>query len=219
MRPLLLAVPLLLAAAPAAHAAEVHTDRDCYLQTDKTTVSVAASGFPAGQPYTVAVDDLPLSGTNTIGADGTMTGAFNPPALEDAENQRVFDLAVESAGQRAATRFTVTRFKASFSPSKGDPARLKVRFSAFGFGLGQANPAIYVHYVAPNGRVRTTVRLGRAQGQCGAIPRTAKRRLFPFARPAHGTWRLQFDTSKRYRKGTQKSPFLFYALGVRVRSA
>jgi hypothetical protein len=222
MRPLLLAVAgLLAAAAPAAaQAAEIHTDRDCYLQTDKTTVSVQATGFPAGLPATVSLDGQPLEGGSTaIGGDGTMTGAFNPPGLARRELQETFTLAVDAAGTTATTRFTVTRFRATFTPSRGDPAKLRVRFAVHGFGLDRPGQMVYVHYVAPGGKLRKTVALGHARGQCGAIPRTAKRRLFPFAHPKHGKWRLQFDTSRRYVKGTAKSSFLFYTVGVRVRAA
>ncbi len=222
MRTLLLAVPAVLAAAApaAAQAAEIHTDRDCYLQTEKTTVSVQATGFAAGVPATVTLDGEPLAGGSAmIGGDGTLTGAFNPPALARREVQQTYTLSVDAGGQQAMTRFTVTRFRATFSPSRGDPAKLRVRFAAYGFGLDQPGRRIYVHYVAPGGKLRKTVALGHARGQCGSIPRTAKRRLFPFANPRHGKWRLQFDTSRRYVKGTRTSPFLFYTVGVRVRAA
>jgi hypothetical protein len=126
---------------------------------------------------------------------------------------------VQSDALAASTTFTVTRFKASFSPSKGDPAKLQVRFAVSGFGLGSPDPDVYVHYVAPGGKLKQTVRLGRAQGQCGSIVRTAKRRLFPFANPKHGKWALQFDTSKAYKRGVKGSPFLFYTVGVNVHSA
>jgi len=225
MRPFLLALPAVLAlpaaVAPAtSQAAEIHTDRGCYLQTDKTTVSVQATGFPVGQPATVSLDGEPLDGgPATTGGDGTLTGAFNPPALSAHEPQGTFTLRLDVGDTGATTRFTVTRFRARFSPSHGDPARLRVRFSVYGFGLEEPGQTVYVHYVAPGGALRKTVALGHARGQCGAIPRTAKRRLFPFAHPRHGRWRLQLDTRKTYVKGTAKSSFLFYTLGVRVRTA
>ena len=75
-----------------------------------------------------------------------------------------------------------------------------MRFKVFGFGLVTANPIVYLHYVRPNGKLKRTIRLGRAQGVCGQIKRTARKKLFPFS-AERGKWKLQFDTRRRYRKG------------------
>jgi hypothetical protein len=221
MRRLVAALPLTLLFVPAAaRGAEVRTDRSCYLETDKTTVTISGNGYTPARPYTVSLDDQALAGgSGTMDAAGAMQGAFTPPALAKDENERTFTVGVQSDALAASTTFTVTRFKAGFSPSKGDPAKLRVRFAVSGFGLGTPDPDVYVHYVAPGGKLRETVRLGRARGQCGSIARTAKRRLFPFANPRHGKWALQFDTSKRYRRGVKGSPFLFYTVGVNVHRA
>jgi hypothetical protein len=217
MRRLVAVLPLsLVAAVPAtAHATAVQTDRACYLQTDRTNVTVSGNGFAAGKPYSVLLDGQPLEGAvNTIDANGTMQGAFAPPMLARDELQRTFTVAVDSDTLSAQTQFTVTRLKANFTPSEGDPTKLRVRFSVAGFGLAAPNPDVYVHYVTPKGRLKKTVRLGKATGQCGRIARTAKRRLFPFARPGLGKWQLQFDTSKSFTKGVTGSKFLFYSVGV-----
>ena len=71
-----------------------------------------------------------------------------------------------------------------------------------------------MHYIAPGGKLKQTVRLGKATGQCGRIAQTAKRRLFPFAAPKLGKWQLQFDTAKSFTKGVTGSKFLFYSVGV-----
>jgi hypothetical protein len=221
MRRIVAALPLALLLLPAAaRGAEIQTDRSCYLETDHTTVTISGNGYTPARPYTVLLDDQALAGgAGTMDAGGAMQGAFTPPALAKDESQRMFTVGVQSDALAASTTFTVTRFKASFSPSKGDPAKLKVRFAVSGFGLGVPDPDVYVHYVAPGGKLRQTVRLGRAQGQCGNIARTAKRRLFPFADPKHGKWALQFDTSKTYQRGVKGSPFLFYTVGVNVHRA
>jgi hypothetical protein len=222
MRRAVAALPLALMLLPAAAArgAEVQTDRTCYLETDKTTVTISGNGYTPARPYTVSLDATPLAGgAGTIDAAGAMRGAFTPPALTKDQNERMFTVGVQSDALAASTTFTVTRFKASFSPSKGDPAKLKVRFKVNGFGLGGADPVVYLHYVAPGGKLRETVRLGQAQGQCGSIARTARRRLFPFAKPKRGKWALQFDTNKSYKRGVKGSDFLFYTVGVNVHRA
>jgi hypothetical protein len=206
--------------ASASAAAIVETDRDCYLQQNETTVSVRGSGFVPGSPFDVLLDNEKLpGGAAAMGADGTMSGSFAPPALDEGVVQRRFTLGLVTAHASTSTNFTVTRLQASFWPNKGTATRLKVRFSLFGFGLGGKAKHVYVHYVAPNGRFIKTARLGKPRGQCGSIPKTSRKRLFPFKSVCAGTWRLQFDTRKRYTKGTRRSSFLYYTLKTQIRKS
>lgn len=61
-----------------------------------------------------------------------------------------------------------------------------------------------------------TIRLGLLRGPCGVL-RTSPRRLFPF-KAESGTWRLQYDTSPRYTRGTAKSSFFWVAQTVKISS-
>jgi hypothetical protein len=218
MRRLVALLPLSLLTIPAAaHGAAVQTDRTCYLQTAKTNVTVSGNGFAANAPYDVALDGaslLPPGATSLIDAGGAFQGAFAPPTLTDDELDRTFTVSATADGLTASSTFTVTRLKADFTPSSGDPKKLKVRFSVAGFGLATPRPSVYVHYIDPAGTLKQTVRLGTATGQCGRITRTAKRRLFPFSAPKLGKWQLQFDTSRTFAKGVNGSTFLFYSVGV-----
>jgi hypothetical protein len=183
----------LLALPVAAGAATVQTDLPCYLEN--RNVEVTGAGFDPGAGYTVLRDGQAI-GNGTVPADGTVTGTFPTGALETGVAERGFDLTVTDGRNEAAARFKVSRFRAEFAPSKGNPATLKVRFSVFGFGRSEL--PVYVHYLRPSGRSARTVRLGLTRGACGSIARTRTRRLFPF-RPSRGRWRLQFDTRKAYR--------------------
>jgi hypothetical protein len=183
----------LLALPAAAGAATVQTDLPCYLEN--RNVEVTGAGFDPGAGYTVLRDGQAI-GNGTVPADGTVTGTFPSGALETGVAERGFDLTVTDGRNEAAARFKVSRFRAEFAPSKGNPATLKVRFSVFGFGRSEL--PVYVHYLRPSGRSARTVRLGLTRGACGSIARTRTRRLFPF-RPSRGRWRLQFDTRKAYR--------------------
>jgi hypothetical protein len=216
MRRLLTAPALTLLLVPAAaHGAAVQTDRTCYLQTDKTNVTVSGNGYTPGRPYSVLLDGTELTGgLGAIDAGGAMRGAFSPPMLGDDELERTFTVQVASDALTASSMFTVTLLKANFTPSSGDPKKLRVRFSVAGFGLAKHNPDVYVHYTAPGGKLKQTIRLGKATGQCGHITQTAKRRLFPFPAPKLGKWQLQFDTTKSFTKGVTGSKFLFYSVGV-----
>jgi hypothetical protein len=100
-----------------------------------------------------------------------------------------------SAAATPAARTAACVVSASFSPSRGDPESLRVRFTVRGFGRGKP---VYLHYLAPGRRFVRTVGLGFSTGACGYL-RTGLRRLFPFqVRP--GNWRLQFDTQGRYHR-------------------
>ena len=147
-------------------------------------------------------------------AGGATPEAVGRPLPEGVRRRVVAWVSVAFGGLTATSQFTVTRLLANFSPSQGDPTRLMVRFSVAGFGLVDKHPDVYVHYITPGGRLKQTVRLGQATGQCGRIVRTAKRRLFPFARPGLGKWNLQFDTTRSFALGNRNSKFLFYSVGV-----
>jgi hypothetical protein len=223
MRRLVAALPLpiaLLAAAAPARAATVSTDRTCYLETRQTNVTLSGAGFAANRPYTVTLDGKPLDGGGAAtDANGAMQGTVQPPSLAPGQLERKSTLTVGVDGLTAMTKFTVTRFAASFSPATHITAGSRVRFSVYGFALASPHPTIYLHYVDPRGHLRGTVRLGRSRGQCGSIPRTARRLLFPFGTPMRGKWQLQFDTAKTYTRGLKGSPFLFYTIGVTVRAS
>lgn len=214
-RPALLAAALALVPASAAHAAQVTTDRSCYLESSSSKVAMSGTGFTPGAAYQVVLDGQPLpGGTGTVAPDGSVSGSFTPPALSGSD-EAAHSLTVQEGANVASAPFTVTTFKADFAPGSGNPSTLRVRFSVFGFALAAPNRTVYVHYIRPNGKRKKTVKLGKAKGVCGKIDRTAKRRLFPF-KAERGNWRLQFDTSKKFRRGTTSSDFLFYTLGVKI---
>lgn len=207
----------LAAALPAgASAAQVQTDRGCY--QDKTgTVVVSGKGFDANQPYAVSIDGRTLStGGDTTAADGSIAGNFEVPRLADPNVLHAYTLTITQGANTATTTFSVTPFLADFAPGTGNPKTMRVRFKVLGFGLVDANPIVYLHYVRPDGKLKRTIRLGRARGVCGQIAQTPRKKLFPF-RTSRGTWRLQFDTHRRYRKGKLGVDFLYYKIDVTIK--
>jgi hypothetical protein len=216
-RSIALAAALTIAAAApaAASAAQVQTDRGCY-QDNTGTVAVSGNGFDANQPYSVSLDGKQLgTGASTTDAAGGIAGSFEAPQLS-GDAVHTYTLTVTQGANTATTTFAVTPFLADFTPGSGNPKTLRVRFKIFGFGLVTPHPTAYLHYVRPNGKVKRTIRLGKAQGTCGQISRTARKKLFPF-RAERGTWRLQFDTHKRYRKGKPGVDFLYYSISVTIK--
>jgi hypothetical protein len=209
------ALAIAAAAPAAASAAQIQTDRGCY-QDHTGTVAVSGNGFDANQPYSVSLDGKQLgTGASTTDAAGGIAGSFEAPQLS-GDAVHTYTLTVTQGANTATTTFAVTPFLADFTPGSGNPKTLRVRFKIFGFGLVTPHPTAYLHYVRPNGKVKRTIRLGKAQGTCGQISRTARKKLFPF-RAERGTWRLQFDTHKRYRKGKTGVDFLYYSISVTIK--
>jgi hypothetical protein len=204
--------------APRARAAQIQSDRTCYL--DGRPAVVTGSGFMPRAPYTVTLDGRPVpEATGAADGMGAIMGTFtlHLSSLGADVAYHTYTLGVQQLATSASTQFTLTKFYADFSPERGDPDRLRVRFHVVGFGLDPAapNPPVYLHYIRPNGRLRKTVYLGPARGPCGAIRRTRRRRLFPFP-TTRGTWKLQFDTRRSFAAGKADSPFLYYTIAVRI---
>jgi hypothetical protein len=214
-----LAATLALALPASASAAQIQTDEACYQEPTKSAtgqVAVSGNGFEPNQPYQVTLDGQALpNGTGTADAAGGIAGSFPTPELPGS-GPHAFTLGIVQGAATTTTSFSVTPFLADFSPGSGNPKTLRVRFKIFGFGLLDANPVVYLHYVRPNGKLRRTLRLGKAQGVCGQIPRTSKKKLFPF-HAQRGRWKLQFDTHKRYHRGKPGVSFLYYTIGVSIK--
>jgi hypothetical protein len=216
-RSIALAAALCLAAAlpAAASAAQIQTDQGCY-KDDTGTVAVSGNGFEPNQPYQVTLDGQALpGGIGSTDAAGGVSGSFATPQL-DGNSEHVYTLGVVQGANAPTTSFSVTPFRADFTPGSGNPKTLRVRFNVLGFALVSPNPMVYLHYVRPNGKVKRTIKLGTAKGICGEIKKTSRKKLFPF-NARRGTWTLQFDTSKRYRKGKPGVDFLYYQIGVTIK--
>lgn len=205
-----------------AQAAEIRVNRSCFADPAdrRDTVQLTGRGFTPNAAYQVLLDGRALAGAaGRADAAGNVSSRFIAPSVGVASRtarQHAFRVGVVEGTNRPTTSFTVSRLLAAFRPARGNPRTLRVRFSMWGFSLlGQTRPPLYVHYVAPSGRVARTVKFKNATGTCG-FRRTVRRKLFGFT-PRRGTWRLQFDTRKRYARGTSRSSFLFYTVRVAVR--
>ena len=194
-----LAWPLLLVCAGSAGAATssgatVKTDQGCYVVA--SSVALYGSGFAPSRGYDVAVDGVDFGQAKTD-ADGAFATHFSPGGLGAGVVQTVHHVDATDGTSEASATFTVTRQTgARFEVSSGDPRALRARFQAWGFAMDGTARTLYVHYVSPSGRVRSTVSMGRTGGQCGYLETKAKR-MFPFA-PAVGRWTLQVDTAQSY---------------------
>ena len=191
---------LVLGAAEAAQAATLTTDFPCYFE--KKTLTWTAGDMAPNADYTLTLDGTEV-GSGKTDADGKATGTLTTAKLPRRTGEARSVLTISQGTNTAETPFRVTQFNADFSPSRGDPQSLLVRFSIFGFG---ARKTIFLHYIRPGGSgsdaVARTVRLGKVKGDCGKIKRTKQRHLFPF-HASSGEWQLQFDTRRVYSPNAQ----------------
>ncbi|MEA2220555.1 MAG: hypothetical protein QOJ35_3181 [Solirubrobacteraceae bacterium] len=214
-RALVLVVSLaaVLPAAPAAQAATLSTDANCYQETQDVVISGA--GYAPTSVIAISRDGAPF-GTANSDAAGNFQAKFAADELPRDEREQVFTLtAVDAAVTTASTRYRTSKIFADFNPDSGDPKTLQVRFEVNGFALMRSHASVYLHYVSPGGTSRRDVRLGTARGTCGKITKTRLRHLFPF--PAErGRWILQFDTNSRYTRATSKSPYIWVRKPVEI---
>ncbi len=188
-----------LAPSGTAAAASVGTDQGCYLVGQ--TVQLNGQGFGPYMNYVVTIDGVYLGQRSTDGS-GSFAVPIYPGGLPAGAAQHVEQLTVSDGTTSAASTFTLTRRAGARVLASGGSARtLPAAFQVWGFSLSGTPRAVYVHYVNPSGRLRTTTALGSTWGQCGYL-RTARRRLFPFS-VSSGTWTLQLDTSPSYQRLAQ----------------
>ena len=182
------------AATLAASTPTLRTDHGCYLVGQP--VALTGGGFAPGRQFIVTIDWVYFGRSTTDGA-GTFVSTLRPGGLGAGVAQHVDHLVATDGSTSAAAAFTITRTAgARFLASSGNPRTLRAPFEAWGFALDGHARSVYLHYVSPAGRPRTTVLLGTASGQCGHLM-TAPRRVFPFA-PSSGNWTFQLDTDSRY---------------------
>ncbi|HEX7292533.1 MAG TPA: hypothetical protein VF250_15545 [Conexibacter sp.] len=209
----LLAVPAALATALGAGAAvgaetkaRIVLDPTCYLSSGSGLLT--GRGFRPDARWTAKLGGTKQIGTGRIDARGGIRARFTAPRYHGTRGTREVTLSVTDGPHVASTTFVMTPLDASFSPTTGDPARLRVRWRVLGLGERRG---VYVHYVRPNGRLKRTLRIGTTRGACGSL-KTGPIALFPF-RYAYGTWTFQVDTSIRYR--TTTTPRLLIGFEIR----
>jgi hypothetical protein len=172
----------------------ITTDRGCYVVGQ--AVQLSGSGFAPYRSYVVTIDGVYLGSRYTDGT-GSFSVPLHPGGLPAGAAEHYDPVDVTDGTTSAQTNFTVTR-RAGFRVANvtGGVRSLSGRFVVWGFSLNGDTKPIYLHYVAPSGKVRKTVSLGTTRGACGYL-RTARRRVFPFKVSA-GKWVLQMDTQQTY---------------------
>lgn len=183
-----------LAATAPAQAATLVGDRACYREGE--LVRVTGTGYTPNGVVNFSRDNLSFG---TVPADAAGNVAAKGPAPQiGSTKQRNFVLEARDAtnpGIFATVNPLVTRLEVTVNPRGGNPAR-KRRIRARGFTRGRT---LYVHVGRFSGGKRKNIRLGRLKKPCGT--KSVKKRIFRrTAKP--GTYRVQFDTRRRYSSRT-----------------
>jgi hypothetical protein len=188
----LLTALTLMGLAPSADAASLITDKPCYVES--APVAFAGAGYTPGGSVNVLLDNV-FKGSATADSSGVVGAILAAPST-GAAKQRSFNLtasdAANPANQATVTRF-VTELDVKIKPKGGSPAR-KRKITARGF---PQKKTLYAH-VRRKGKGRN-VRLGKVKGPCGKLNK--RKRLFP-RKSKTGTYTVQFDTKRKYRKKT-----------------
>lgn len=191
-----LALGVLVAAfAPSASAATLGFDRSCF--RPGTTATLSGTGYTPNGAVAIGRDGAVTTAT-TADATGAIGVRFTTPS--QASGSRLYDFnAVDATNTAiiAATQVRITALNVSIRPRSGTPSRLR-RIGARGFIGGRT---LYSH--ARRGRgYKVDVRIGRLRGPCAKV--SARRRLLRRGtRP--GTYRVQFDARRRYRRCSRPS--------------
>jgi hypothetical protein len=197
---------LLFAVPASADAASVTSGRGCFVNNGtKTAANLEITGFVPSSVVRVSLDGVKVVDTQ-VGADGSLAGSIPVPALSSGVQEMSHNVTVTDGTTTVTTPVRISRITADITPSAGNPKTLKVSFSAFGMNLVKSKQKVYVHYITPGGKLKKTIMIGTAQGPCGHILKTKKRKLFNFT-AQRGTWTLQTDTSKKYHKRTSRTTY------------
>jgi len=193
-----IAVPALLALAacalPAsAQAATLAPGKPCF--GDGDPITIGGTGYTPGAQVSVAADGRQFNGALTSSATGTIAGRLLPFAVASSRTQQSVFTATDTANPANVGQTTVTRaqLRVTVTPANASP-RSRRRVRARGFTAG---PTLYRHIT--RGRSVSNARVAKLKGAC----REASVRTRLFRRNARsGTYRVQFDTQRRYSSRT-----------------
>ena len=196
---------VVLAGSSLARAATLRADpdRDCY--PEGSQVFLLGDGFTPNAQVNFSRDGQPLAPDPPIMADpaGLISATLTLPGLLEGQ-QTLNYLATDTANpaNTAPLSLLVTATDVTIKPRRGRPERLLTIGARGFFGGGKT---LWAHVVRTGGRRARNVEIGRIKGPCKKV--RAKRRIFS-AGAASGTYRVQFDAFKRYRKNRKyKSTF------------
>jgi hypothetical protein len=182
-----------LAAPAAADASGIAVQGACFVTG--APVSITGFGFTAGAPVSIGGGAF---GSTVADPSGNIAATVSAPVVSTVAPRTISISATDSAnpGNVAGATFPVIRriFNTN-APLNGRP-RQKTTWRFSGFPPGTA---IYGHYRF-HGRTMKNYRFGKPTGACGTLSVRARRMPMPSSRIRRGTWTLQLDQRRHYRR-------------------
>ena len=192
-----LAALLGCAAAAPASAASLTISTPCVVQATPR-IEFSVGGFPADGQVNL-YDNTDFLDVLTVGGDGSFVGGFQGRHTITGRETRTVT-AADAAGNTASGTYQFTELAFVQSPATVTKPTAKVAYAFDGF-LGGGT--LYAHYTFSKSETKKvpakTVALGSLQGPCGGLI-TKKVTMLPVKKPKVGTYEIQFDTSKAYKR-------------------
>lgn len=151
-------------------------------------VGIGGAQFTPGARISLARDGAPVTGTVAADAAGNfLVGAFVPQIPTKVATSTY--TASDGVNAAAAPPVKLSRLGVTIRPAQGNPNRPR-RISARGFTL--KGKTLFAHRVR-KGKSKN-IKIGGLKGDCKTA--SARKRLLAGTPP--GTYRVQFDTTRRY---------------------
>jgi hypothetical protein len=182
-----------LAAPAAAHASGIAVQGACFVTGGP--VSITGFGFTPGAPVSIGGGAF---GSTVADASGNIAATVSAPVVSTVAPRTISISATDGANPAnvaGATFPVIRRIFNTNAPLNGRP-RQKTTWRFAGFPPGTA---IYGHYRF-HGRTMKNYRFGKPTGPCGTLSVRARRMPLPSSRIRRGTWTLQLDQRRHYRR-------------------
>src|SRR3954465_6248080 len=182
-----------LLAPPAAPAGTSAAQGACFVSGGPVTVTGA--GYTPNAPVSIGGGAF---GSTVADAAGNFSAQVSAPFVNTVPPRAIGIPATDGANPAndAGVQFAViARVLNTNAPLNGRPRQKTTwRFSGF-----PAGPAIYGHYRFHD-RTMKNYRFGKPTGPCGTLVVRARRMPMPATRIRSGTWTLQLDQRRHYRR-------------------
>jgi hypothetical protein len=182
-----------LLAPAAARAGTIAVQGACFVSGGPVTVT--GSGYTPNAPVSIGGG---ASGSTVADAAGNFSAQVSAPFVNTVAPRTIGITATDGANpaNAAGAQFPViARVLNTNAPLNGRP-RQKTTWHFSGFPAGTA---IYGHYRF-HGRTMKNYRFGKPTGACGTLVVRARRMPMPSSRIRRGTWTLQLDQRRHYRR-------------------
>jgi hypothetical protein len=177
----------------AAHASTIAVGGACFVSGNP--IAFTGAGFTPGAPVSITGG---VFGSTVADPAGNISATVSAPFVSTVAPKRVAITVTDTAAPANRTGAfvpVIARIFNTNAPLNGRPRQKTTwRFSGF-----PAGTAIYGHYRF-HGRTMKNYRFGKPTGPCGTLVVRARRMPMPSSRIRRGTWTLQLDQRRHYRR-------------------